>query len=244
VEHLIGFGTILNSVSILVGGLAGHFAGRLFRERQQEALNRACGVSILFIAVAGAMEGMLKIESGALTAGKSMLVVLCLSLGTVIGELIGVEDAFERFGEWLKRKTGNSGDARFVHAFVTASLTVSIGAMAVVGAIQDGLSGDSSVLVTKSILDFVIVMVMTSTLGKGCAFAAIPVLAVEGSLTLLARLIAPIMTDAALANLSMVGSMLIFCVGLNLTFGKRIRVANLLPALILAVASAFLPVGL
>ena len=116
--------------------------------------------------------------------------------------------------------------------------------MAVVGAIQDGLSGDSSVLVTKSILDFVIVMVMTSSLGKGCAFAAIPVLAVEGSLTLLARLIAPIMTDAALANLSMVGSMLIFCVGLNLTFGKRIRVANLLPALILAVASAFLPVNL
>ena len=87
-------------------------------------------------------------------------------------------------------------------------------------------------------------MVMTSSLGKGCAFAAIPVLAVEGSLTLLARLIAPIMTDAALANLSMVGSMLIFCVGLNLTFGKRIRVANLLPALILAVASAFLPVNL
>ena len=116
--------------------------------------------------------------------------------------------------------------------------------MAVVGAIRDGLSGDSSVLITKSILDFVIVMVMTASLGKGCGFAAIPVLVVEGTLTLLARLIAPVMTDAALGNLSLVGSVLIFCVGLNLTFGKRIRVANLLPALIFAAAAAFLPVNL
>ena len=241
---MIGLGTIINAAAIVAGGLAGHFTGKLFREAQQESIGKACGVSTLFIAIAGAMQGMLKLEGGALVSGRSMLVVLCLALGTVAGELLGVEDAFERFGEWLKRKTGNERDSRFVNAFVTASLTVSIGAMAVVGAIQDGLSGDSSVLVTKSILDFVIVMVMTSSLGKGCAFAAIPVLAVEGSLTLLARLIAPIMTDAALGNLSLVGSMLIFCVGLNLTFGKRVRVANLLPALILAVAAAFLPVNL
>ena len=201
-------------------------------------------IVVIFIGIAGVLSKMLSVQGAALVSGRSLLLVLCAAVGALIGEWLNIEGGFERFGQWLKRKTGNAKDKTFVDAFVTASLTVSIGAMAVVGAIQDGLSGDSSVLVTKSILDFVIVMVMTSSLGKGCAFAAIPVLAVEGSLTLLARLIAPIMTAAALANLSMVGSMLIFCVGLNLTFGKRIRVANLLPALILAVASAFLPVNL
>ena len=205
---------------------------------------KTCGVTVIFIGIAGVLSKMLSVQGAALVSGRSLLLVLCAAVGALIGEWLNIEGGFERFGQWLKRKTGNAKDKTFVDAFVTASLTVSIGAMAVVGAIQDGLSGDSSVLVTKSILDFVIVMVMTSSLGKGCAFAAIPVLIVEGSLTLLARLIAPIMTDAALANLSMVGSMLIFCVGLNLTFGKRIRVANLLPALILAVASAFLPVNL
>ena len=243
VRKLIGFGTILNSVSILVGGLAGHFAGRLFREQQQEALNRACGVSILFIAVAGAMEGMLRIENGALTAGKSMLVVLCLSLGTVLGELIGVEDAFERFGEWLKRKTGNSRDARFVHAFVTASLTVSIGAMAIVGSIQDGILGDWSTLAIKSVLDFIIIAVMSSSLGKGAAFSAIPVFVFEGIMTLLAHLIAPVMTELAIAYLSLIGSILIFCVGVNLVWVKLLLVANMLPAVVLAVVAAYLPWG-
>ena len=170
-----------------------------------------------------------------------MLVVLCLALGTVIGELLGIEKGFERFGEWLKRKTGNSGDPQFVNAFVTASLTVCIGAMAVVGAIQDGILGDCSTLAVKSVLDFIIVAVMTSSMGKGCAFSAIPVFLFEGAITLLARLVAPIMTDLAIAYLSLIGAILIFCVGLNLVWGKKVRVANMLPALVLAVLAAYLP---
>lgn len=136
---MTGLGTIINSVSIIAGGLVGHFTGKLFRVEQQEALNKACGVSVLFIGIAGAMEGMLSIDGGKISSGKSMLVVLCLAIGTIIGELIGIEHGFESFGEWLKQKTGNSKDAEFVNAFVTASLTVSIGAMAIVGSIQDGL---------------------------------------------------------------------------------------------------------
>ena len=238
---MIGLGTIINSVSIVAGGLIGHFTGKLFQQEQRDSLNKACGVSVLFIAIAGAMEGMLKVESNTITSGKSMLVVLCLAIGTVIGELLGIERGFERFGEWLKRKTGNSSDAGFVGAFVTASLTVSIGAMAIVGAIQDGLLGDYSTLVVKSVLDFILIAVMTSSLGKGCAFSAIPVLVFEGSITLLARLIAPVMTETAIAYLSLIGSVLIFCVGLNLVWGKKIRVANMLPAVLLAVLAAYLP---
>lgn len=234
-------GTIINTASIVAGGLAGHFAGRLFKQDQQDALQKTCGVSVLFIAVAGAMEGMLKIENGALSSGKAMLVVLCLALGTMIGEAAGIESGFERFGEWLKKKTGNGGDAKFVNAFVTASLTVCIGAMAIVGAIQDGILHDYSTLAVKAVLDFIIIAVMTSSLGKGCAFSAIPVLLFEGAVTLLAQLISPVMTEKAVSYLSLIGSVLIFCVGVNLVWGKKLRVANMLPAVVLAVLAAYLP---
>ena len=239
---MTGLGTVINSAGIVIGGLSGHLVGRLFRREQQDALSKACGVSVLFIAIAGAMEGMLKIEAEALSSGKSMLVVLCLSLGTVIGELLGIEDAFERFGEWLKAKTGNSKDTNFVNAFVTASLTVCVGAMAIVGAIQDGVLGDPSTLAVKAVLDLIIIAVMTSSMGKGAVFSAIPVFLFEGAVTLLARLFAPVMTDLAISYLSLIGSVLIFCVGVNLVWGKTIRVANMLPAVVLAVAAAYIPV--
>ncbi len=238
---MMGLGTIINSAAIAAGGLAGIFAGRLFRREQQEALTRTCGISVLFIAIAGAMQGMLRIDSGKILSGKSMLVVLCLALGTVIGEITGIEKGFERFGEWLKKRTGNSGDREFVNAFVTASLTVCIGAMAIVGAIQDGISGDYSTLAVKAVLDFIIIAVMTSSLGKGAVFSAIPVLLFEGTVTVLARLISPVMTETAVAYLSLIGSVLIFCVGLNLVWGKKVRVANMLPAVVLAVLAAYLP---
>jgi uncharacterized membrane protein YqgA involved in biofilm formation len=201
-----------------------------------------CGISVLFIAIAGAMEGMLKPDGGALTATNTMLVVICVVLGTVIGELMRIESWFISFGEWLKKKTGNEGDRNFVNAFVTASLTVSIGAMAIVGSIEDGISQDYTTLALKSVLDFVIIVVMTSSLGKGCAFSAIPVFVFEGCMTLFAHLISPIMTAAAVANLSMIGSILIFCVGVNLVWDTKLRVANMLPAVILAVMAGLLPI--
>lgn len=238
---MTGLGTVINSASIVAGGLVGYFAGKFFRPEQQESLNKACGISVIFIAVAGAMQGMLKIEGAEIVSGKSMLVVLCLALGTIMGELFGIEKGFENFGGWLKKKSGNSGDSTFVNAFVTASLTVSIGAMAVVGAIQDGLLGDFSTLAVKSVLDFIIVAVMTSAMGKGAVFSAVPVFVFEGAMTLLAKLVSPLMTPAALEYLSLIGSVLIFCIGVNLVWGKKLKVANMLPSVILAVAAAYLP---
>lgn len=241
---MIGLGTLINSAAIVVGGVAGHFFGRFLSERCQDTLSKTCGVSVLFIGIAGAVEEMFTVNGGALSSGGTMMLVLSLAIGALIGEIINIEGLFERFGEWLKVKTGNAKDKQFVNAFVTASLTVCIGAMAIVGAIQDGLAGDSSILVTKSILDLIIIVVMTCSMGKGCAFSAIPVLVLEGVITLLAKLISPIMTEAALSNISLVGSVLIFCVGINLVWGKTVRVANLLPSLILAAGAAFLPIQL
>lgn len=238
---MIGMGTVINSAAIVLGGLIGHFTGKLFKEEQRDSLSKACGISVIFIAIAGSMQGMLNIDGNTLVSGKSMLVVLSLAIGTIIGEIIGIENGFECFGKWLKNKTGNSGDKQFVNAFVTSSLTVCIGAMAIVGAIQDGITGDYSTLAVKSVLDFIIVAVMTSSLGKGAAFSAIPIFVFEGGITLLARLVSPIMTDPAVAYLSLVGSILIFCVGVNLIWGKTLRVANMLPAIVFAVLAAYLP---
>ncbi len=241
---MVGLGTIINSAAIVVGGIFGLLFGKFMKERIQDTLLKACGVCVLFIGIAGAMEGMLKISGSSLLSGRSMFIVASIALGAVVGEILNIERGFERFGEWLKVKTGNAKDKGFVNGFVTASLTVCIGAMAVIGAIRDGISGDYSILVTKAILDMIIIMVMTCSLGKGCIFSAIPVFVFQGIITALARLIKPLMTTAALANLSLVGSILIFCIGVNTVWDKRIKVANLLPSLVFAVAIAFLPFDL
>ncbi len=232
-------GTLINTAGIVLGGIAGMLFGKLLKDRHQETLTMACGVGTLFIGISGAMNYML--HNDLFPDGGAMLAVICLALGGLIGEILNIEHWFERFGEWLKQKTGNAKDGGFVNGFVTASLTVCIGAMAIVGSLQDGLSGDWSTLGAKAVLDLIIVMVMTASLGKGCIFSAIPVFLWEGSLTLLAGVLRPIMTDAAMGYLSLVGSILIFCVGINLIWGKKIRVANLLPAVLLAVIAAFLP---
>lgn len=233
-------GTLVNTGAILAGGVCGHLFGRLLKTRHQETLTMACGVGTLFIGMAGALQYML--HHDLFPGGGAMLVVACLALGGLIGEIVNIERGFERFGEWLKIKTGNAKDQGFVNGFLTASLTVCIGAMAIVGAIQDGVAGDWSTLGAKAILDLIIVMVMTCSLGKGCVFSALPVFLWEGGLTLLASALKPIMTDAAMGYLSLVGNVLIFCVGINLVWGKKIRVANLLPAVLLSVIASFLPI--
>ena len=238
---MVGLGTIINTAAIVAGGVLGKLFGRFLSESAQETLTRVCGISTLFIAIAGALEGMMKVRGDSLVSGQSLLIICCLALGALIGEILGIEEGFQRFGEWLKRKTGNERDAGFVNAFVTASLTVCIGAMAIVGAIEDGINGDYSILATKAVLDLIIITVMTGSLGKGCVFSAIPVAILQGSVTALAGLLRPVMTAQALANLSLIGSVLIFCVGVNLVWNRGLKVANMLPALVLAVGAAFVP---
>ena len=237
---MVGMGTMINTAAILAGGLLGALFGKFLKQSTQDTLTTVCGVSTLFIAVSGVLEGMLTVENGRIVSSGAMLIIACLAIGGFLGEVLNIEDAFERFGQWLKVKSGNAKDLRFVDAFVTASLTVCIGAMAIVGSIQDGIAGDWSILATKAVLDLIIIMVMTCSLGRGAVFSAIPVAIFQGSITALAGLIRPLMTDLALAHLSLIGNILIFCVGINLVWGKKVKVANLLPAIVVAVIAAFL----
>ena len=239
---MYGLGTIINVVAIIIGGLLGLLFGRFIKDRHRDALCKACGISVIFIGAAGAFKGMFSVQNGKIISGGDFLIIGCLCLGALIGEIIDIEGGFERFGAWLKMKTHSAKDGNFIEGFVTASFTVCIGAMAIVGSINDGIYGDYTILATKSILDFIILMVLSASLGKGAIFSAIPVAVLQGGVTALSVLIKPIMTETALLYLSVVGNILIFCVGINLVFGKKIKVANLLPAIILAVACAFLPI--
>lgn len=239
---MIGLGTILNVVAILVGGIIGLVFSRAISPRYQETLMQAIGVCVIFVGIGGAVEGMMTVTADRLQSGGTMMIVISYAVGSLVGEWINLEQRIEQFGSWLKVKTGNAKEKRFVDAFVTASLTVCIGAMAIVGSIQDGLSGDYSTLALKAILDMVIICVMSASMGRGCLFSALPVGILQGTVTLLARAIQPIMTDAALTNLSLTGSILIFCVGVNLLWEKKLKVANMLPSIVVAVLCAFVGV--
>ncbi|MCI7432298.1 MAG: DUF554 domain-containing protein [Megasphaera elsdenii] len=223
-------------MGIVGGGLLGLGCGRLISERFQKAIMMACAVAVIFLGLTGTVKEMLQIGAdGGVTLVGTNCMLASLIGGAVIGEAIDLEDRMERFGHWLQQKTGSGGDTRFVEGFVTASLTVCIGAMAVIGSINDRLLSDPSVLFAKTVIDAVIVMIMTSALGKGCIFSAISVGIFQGIIFLLAGFLEPIMTPAALKSLSAVGNILIFCVGTNLFGLPHVRIANLLPALVIAV---------
>lgn len=223
-----GLGTIVNVAATILGATIGIFIKGGLKENIKEALNKACGISVIFIGIAGAIPGMT-------TSTEILLLVVSLVIGGIAGELIDIEKRTDRLGTKIQTAVKAKNDSSFVEGFVSATLVICIGAMAIVGSIEDGLTGDHSMLFTKALLDFVIVMVMSSAMGIGVAFSALPLGVYQGLITLCAVLIAPVISDALINNLSMVGSVLISCVGINLTFGKKIKVGNFLPALLIPI---------
>lgn len=238
-----GLGTIVNVCAIAAGGCIGCAAGKIFPDKLQKDLLSALGIMTIFLGIGGVMSKMLEVDSGVLTSGGTLMMVFSLLFGTITGSLLDIEKRVEQFGVFLRNRTGNEKDRRFVSAFVSSSLTVCIGAMAVIGSIEDGMYGNHTILFTKSVLDFSIIVAMAAAMGPGTIFSAIPVGVFQGLMTLLAGLAAPCMTDAMMNNLSYVGNILITCVGINLLFPKKISVANMLPALVFAVLFAAFPFG-
>ena len=222
--HFAGIGTLINVAGIIVGGVIGLFGGKFLTAKIQKTLQEACALAVIFLGADGALKNL-----------DTMLLIASLIGGGLIGEIIDIDGKFERFGIWLRSRSGNDGDTKFVDAFVTASLTVCIGGMAVIGAINDRLLSDPTILIVKATLDLIIILVMTASLGKGCIFSFVSVGIFQGAITFCAGLLEPFMTELALANLSGVGNVLIFAIGVNLLFpDKKISVANLLPALVIA----------
>ena len=182
-----GLGTIINVAAVILGGGLGMLLKGGLKERFQQILMQALGVCTIFIGISGALKGMLRVENGTLETTGTMLLIASLVTGSLLGEWIQIEKWMDRFGEWLREKVGGKNDSQFVEGFVSASLVICVGAMAIVGALEDGMRGDYSMLAAKAVLDAVIVMVFASSYGKGAVFSALPVGLWQGGITIFGR---------------------------------------------------------
>lgn len=232
---MIGLGTIINTLAVIVGGLIGMCLKNGLKKNLQDILMQACGVATIFIGASGTLAKMFVIENDIISTQGTMLLIFSLVLGGLVGEAINIEEKMDFLGEKIKKAVKAEKDNLFVEGFVNVSLIICVGAMAIVGSIQDGISGDYSLLTTKAVLDLVIVVVFASTYGLGAVFSAVPIFLYQGGITLIAAVGGSFLSEAIISDLSFVGNALIFCVGVNIAFGKKFRVGNFLPALIVPV---------
>ncbi len=232
---MIGLGTIINTAGVIAGGLIGLGLKNGIKKNMQDIMMQACGVATIFIGGAGALSKMLVFQDGKLETQGTMLLIFSLVLGSLLGEWINIEQKMDLLGERIKKAVKAENDNLFVEGFVNVSLIICVGAMAIVGSVQDGISGDYSMLVAKAILDLIIVVVFAATYGIGAVFSAVPIFVYQGAITLAAAFLGSFVSEAMINDLSFIGSALIFCVGVNIGFGKKFRVGNMLPALIVPV---------
>lgn len=232
---MFGLGTIINTAAVVFGGLIGITLKKGISEKCSQILMQACGVATIFIGGGGVFQRMLVINGDHLETQGTLLLIFSLVAGSFLGNLFDIERRVEQLGEFLKRKFHTEGDAHFVEGFMACTLVICIGAMAIVGAIEDGLTGNYSTLTAKAILDFVIVVIFASAMGKGVIFSALPLFVYQGAITCAAAAFGDVMSEAMIGSISYVGSALIFCVGINIAFGKKFPVGNMLPAMFLPV---------
>lgn len=239
-------GTLINGAAVIIGSLIGLLLKGGLPKRFEHMMMQVLGLSTIFIGVSGTLQRMMNFSVDAaggisVSMGGTMMIIISLIIGSLLGELLNIEHFTETLGERIKKRVlKGKEDSRFVEGFVNATLIICVGAMAVVGAITDGLTGDYSMLLAKSILDFVIVLVFSSAFGVGTLFSVIPLVLYQGIFTVFARFISPVMTDLAIQSIAMVGNVMIVGVGVNIAFGKKFKVANMLPGLVIAFLIAFL----
>lgn len=217
-------GTIANAVAIFIGSIFGVFLKNHVNEKINETVLQALGLAVFIIGV-----------SGALGFKNLLLVIFSLVIGAALGEWLDIEGALDRFGKAVQDRF-KTADGNLSKAFVSATLLFCVGSMAVVGALTSGLTGDNSILYAKASLDGVIAFVFASTMGIGVLLSGISVLLYQGTIVLLAGFIKPIFDyPNALEDLTAVGSILIIGIGINILEIKRIRVGNMLPAILVPI---------
>jgi uncharacterized protein len=218
-------GTLVNGLFIIIGTLIGKLFNRI-REEMKTTVMYAIGLAVI---VLGLQMG-LKSEN-------FLIVIISLVTGSVIGELLQLEEKLNKLGKWLEQKIGFKGESRISEGFVTATLIFVIGAMAIIGALDSGIRGDHDVLYTKAIIDGFTALVLTTTLGIGVLFSFIPVVLYEGLIALFAtqidQIVPKVLLDQFILEMTATGGIMIFAIGLNLTGLTKIKVANLLPGILM-----------
>lgn len=232
-------GTIVNTAAILAGGAAGLLLKKGLKSELSDTCMKLMGLCTLFIGFSNSMKFMLSVNAdGSLEANGGLLLIISLVVGTIIGELLGLERLVERFSDSLERRFKMEG---FSKGFVTSSVLFCVGAMAIVGSFNDGLYGDHSILFVKSLMDGISALFLTAALGAGVLFSAGSVLIYQGSLTLLAGVIAPLLSAGAMNDMCMVGFAIIVAIGLNVMGLTKFRTTNMLPSMLVVLAARLLP---
>lgn len=221
-------GTIVNTLAILAGCAIGLLLKRGINEKVTDAIIKGISLCVIYIGIDGMLEG-----------SKTLAVIIAMALGAAIGTLLDLNGKMEKLGKMIEGRISN-GVADIAQGFVTASLIYCVGAMAVVGSLQSGLNGDHSMLYTKALLDGISAMVLTASLGAGVGLSAASVFVYQGALTLLAGLIAPVLSDAVVAEMTCVGSILIAALGLNMLGITKLKVMDYVPAIFIVIPLCYI----
>lgn len=218
--------TIVNAAVVILGGLLGLLLGGRLQEKHTETIVNALGICTVVIGI-----------TSAITTSNILIVILCMVAGTAIGEALKIEHRLDSVGDWLKSKVAKNGGGRFTEGYVTASLLFCVGSMAIMGSFDAGLRGDYNTIFAKSALDAVMAVTFAATMGVGVLFSSVTILVYQGALTLLAGFVEPYLSAAVVTEMSAVGGIMLIGTGINILglSGKRIKVGNMLPAIVLPV---------
>lgn len=232
-------GSLVNAGAVVIAGLIGLVLKKSMKASVETAVLQMVGLSVFLIGLSGVLKSMLVIDPDTLVIKdqRALLLLVGLVLGILLGEWWQLDGRLMAFGQLIERRFGREG---FSAGFVNASLIFCIGAMAIIGALNDGMNGDPTVLYVKSAIDFVTGIVLASTLGFGVIFAAIPVLVYQGGLTLLAAWIAPYVSTALIGQVNLLGYVMVMVIGMNFLGFVKIKTANMLPALLVPIVWSML----
>lgn len=221
-------GTLVNTGSIIAGSIAGLLLKRGIPERMNDAIMKGVALCVLYIGLTGCLKG-----------SNALIAILSMVLGAILGSLLDLDKRLNALGAFLERSL-QSGNGSLSNGFVTASLLFCVGAMAVVGSLQSGLTGDHTMLYAKSLLDGIASIVFTASLGIGVILSAGAVLLYQGAITLLAQTLGPVLSEPVIAEMTCVGSLLIIALSLNMLGITKIKVMNYVPAIFIAIGVCYL----
>ncbi|NLZ34209.1 DUF554 domain-containing protein [Clostridium isatidis] len=224
------FGTIINSLVIIIGSIIGLIIKGRISDKIRANIMNGLGLCTLYIGISGALEGE-----------NTLIMIISIALGALIGELIDIDSKLNNLGKTIEKKVNKGNNSISIsEGFVTATLLFCVGAMAIVGALESGLNNDNSTLYAKSILDGVSSIIFSSSLGIGVMLSSISVFIYQGIIAFGATLLSRILSDAAINNMTAVGSLLIVGLAFNILNITKIKISNLLPAMLIAVILSLL----
>lgn len=222
-------GTVVNTLAVAAGGAIGLLLKKGIPQKVTDAVMQGLALCVIFMGISGALEG-----------SKTLAMIVSMALGAVAGTLMDLDGRLNRMGEMVESKLTPGGQGKIATGFVTASLLYCVGALAIVGSLQSGLTGDNSMLYTKSMLDFISSIVLCASLGVGVILSAVTLFVYQGLITVLAQALAPVLTDGVIAEMTCVGSLLIIGMGLNMLGVTKIKIMNYVPAIFIVIGLYFI----